>query len=176
MDLTTFHVDAPQGLRFSPFPYYAYLKHCTLREVTKMWKYTSTCDCNEFLLSLNLFDCNDTKKYINTLYAISNNIEKNYRIYKIKKRNGKYRTIYEPKPLLKHIQKQILANILNDRSISKYATAYHKGLSIKANALPHVKKDVILKLDIKDFFESISFMNVYNSCFQVEYFLQQFSF
>ena len=135
-----------------------------------MWKYIGTKECNDFLLSLNLFNCKDEKKYIKTLYSISNNLEKNYKIYKIKKRNGKYRTIYEPNSLLKHIQSQILVNILNNKSISKYAKAYHKGISLKDNAIPHINKDIILKLDIKDFFENICFVDIYNSCFPIEYF------
>ena len=135
-----------------------------------MWKYIGTKECNEFLLSLNLINCKDKKKYIKTIYSISNNIEKNYKIYKIKKRNGKYRTIYEPNLILKQIQKQILNNILNNKSISKYAKAYHKGIQLKDNAIPHINKEMILKLDIKDFFENISFLDIYNSCFPIEYF------
>lgn len=135
-----------------------------------MWKYIGTKECNEFLLSLNLFNYKDELKYIKTLYSMSNNLEKNYKIYKIKKRNGKYRTIYEPNSLLKHIQKQILENILNNKSISKYAKAYHKGISLKDNAIPHINKKIILKLDIKDFFENILFADIYNSCFPIEYF------
>ena len=135
-----------------------------------MWKYIGTKECNEFLLSLNLINCKDDKKYIKTIYSISNNIEKNYKIYKIKKRNGKYRTIYEPNSILKQIQKQILDNILNNKSISKYAKAYHKGIKLKDNAIPHINKEMILKLDIKDFFENISFLDIYNSCFPIEYF------
>ena len=135
-----------------------------------MWKYIGTKECNEFLLSLNLISWKDDKKYIKTIYSISNNIEKNYKIYKIKKRNGKYRTIYEPNLILKQIQKQILNNILNNKSISKYAKAYHKGIQLKDNAIPHINKEMILKLDIKDFFENISFLDIYNSCFPIEYF------
>ena len=135
-----------------------------------MWKYIGTKECNDFLLSLNLFNCKDEKTYLKTLYSISNNIENNYKVYKIKKHNGKYRTIHEPNTLLKHIQKQILVNILNNKSISEYAKAYHKGISLKDNALPHINKIIILKLDIKDFFENISFIDVYNCCFPIEYF------
>lgn len=135
-----------------------------------MWKYIGIKECNDFLLSLSLFNCKDEKKYIKTLYSISNNIENNYKVYKIKKHNGKYRTIYEPKELLKYIQTQILINILNNRSISKYAKAYHKGISLKDNALPHINKEIILKLDIKDFFDNISFIDIYNSCFPIVYF------
>ena len=135
-----------------------------------MWKYISIKECNEFLLSLNLLNCKDLKKYIKTIYSISNNIEKNYKIYKIKKRNGKYRTIYEPNSILKQIQKQILINILNNKSISKYAKAYHKGIQLKDNAIFHINKEMILKLDIENFFENISFLDIYNSCFPIEYF------
>ena len=135
-----------------------------------MWKYISIKECNEFLLSLNLINCKDLKKYIKTIYSISNNIEKNYKIYKIKKRNGKYRTIYEPNSILKQIQKQILVNILNNKSISKYAKAYHKGIQLKDNAIFHINKEMILKLDIENFFENISFLDIYNSCFPIEYF------
>ena len=135
-----------------------------------MWKYIGKKECNEFLLSLNLINCKDEKKYIKTIYSISNDIEKNYKIYKIKKRNGKYRTIYEPNSILKKIQKQILVNILNNKSISKYAKAYHKGIQLKDNAIPHINKEMILKLDIKDFFENISFLDIYNSCFPIGYF------
>ncbi len=135
-----------------------------------MWKYIGKKECNEFLLSLFLIDENDNKKYINKLYSISNNIDKNYRIYKILKRNGKYRTIYEPSKTLKHIQKQILKNVLEKRQISSYAKAYHKGVSLKDNALVHVNKKIILKLDIKSFFDNISFYQVYSSCFEIELF------
>ena len=131
---------------------------------------------NAIVLEQINFD-KDTKeglnKYIKTLYSISNNIEKNYKVYKLKKINGKYRTTYESNPLLKHIQKQILTNILNNKSISKYAKAYHKGINLKDNALPHINKDVILKLDIKNFFQNISFTDIYNSCFAIDCFPKQ---
>lgn len=119
----------------------------------------------EFLLSLNLINTKDENKYFKTLYSISNNIEKNYKIYKIKKHNGKYRTIYEPNSTLKHIQKQILVNILNKEKVSISARAYISGVNLKDNAILHTNKPVILKLDIKDFFESITFTNIYKTCF-----------
>lgn len=136
-----------------------------------MWKYISQEQCNEFLLSLNLIqeEISDKEK-LKKLYSISNKIEKNYKVFKIKKRNGKYRTIYEPNRTLKKMQQQILKNILNNKKISSYAKAYHKGISLKENALVHQKKEQILKLDIKDFFNNIHFLDVYQSCFSIEYF------
>ena len=81
-----------------------------------MWKYVGTKECNEFLLSLNLINCKNEKKYIKTIYSISNNIEKNYKIYKIKKRNGKYRTIYARKAML----------VKRNPDIKSYKTNYEK--------------------------------------------------
>ncbi len=121
---------------------------------------------NDFLLSLNLVNKKiSDKKKVRLLYTLSNRIERNYQIYKIKKHSEGYRTIYAPSPLLKKIQRNILTNILNTQEISTYAKAYHKGITLKDNALPHVNKLMILKLDIIDFFENISFYDVYKSCF-----------
>ena len=49
--------------------------------------------------------------------------------------------------------------------VSKYATAYQKGIRLVDNAKVHINKRIILKLDIKDFFPSINFNMVYNTCF-----------
>ena len=129
---------------------------------------------NEFLLSLNLVDRNlSDKEKIRRLYILSNNIEHYYKKYEIPKRNGGKRVIYEPNYDLKRIQKNILNNVLSGFNVSKYAMAYVEGRSVKDNVLPHVNKKVILKLDIKDFFNSISFMDIYNKVFLEEYFPKQ---
>ena len=79
-----------------------------------MWKYIDKSKTNEFLLSLDLIDNKlIDKDKIKKLYSISNNIEDNYKVFKIKKRNGKYRTIYEPTYNLKYLQKQIIIKYLN---------------------------------------------------------------
>lgn len=135
-----------------------------------MWKYTGVNECNEFLLSLDLFNCKDKRKCIKTLYTLANSQEKNYREFKIKKRNSTWRTIYEPGKMLKFVQRNILNNVLLERPISKYAKAYYPGLSLNDNAMMHVNKKMILKLDIKDFFDSISFMSIYKTCFPIEYY------
>ena len=128
-------------------------------------------ECNKFLLSLSLLNYNisDNAK-LKIIYSISNRVESNYQIFKIKKYNGSYRTIYSPKTTLKHLQKNILHNILNNKQISKYAKAYHQNISLKDNASPHTNQKVILKLDIIDFFENISFYDIYQTCFPEVYF------
>lgn len=116
-----------------------------------MWKYVTKKQCNDFLVSLFLIDNKSDNEYIKELYSISNNVENNYKVFKVRKRSGGYRTIYEPSETLKYIQRQILKNVLSERNVSKYAKAYVSGISLKENALPHVNKDIILKLDIKNF-------------------------
>lgn len=141
-----------------------------------MWKYIDKDMTNEFLLSLFSFKEQNNKKNLKLLYSISNNKEKNYRLFKIKKRNGKTRTIYEPNYMLKNLQKQILENVLNNKEISKYAKAYKKGISLLDNAKDHLNKKTILKLDIKDFFSNIKIPLIYDACFPIEYFPKQVGF
>ena len=141
-----------------------------------MWKYIDKNMINEFLLSLFSFEEKDCKKNLKLLYSISNDKEKNYRVFKIKKRNGKTRTIYEPNYMLKQLQRQILENILNNKEITKYATAYKKGINLSCNAKVHLNKKIILKLDIKDFFNNIKFPLIYDVCFPIEYFPKQVGF
>lgn len=125
-------------------------------------------EAEAFLLSLSLFKENlDTKKYIKRLYAISNRIEDNYFVYKIPKKTGGTRTIYAPNYTLKYIQKQILEKLLKERYISKYAKAYYIGATLKDNALNHINKPAILKLDIENFFENITFYLVYEEVFYI---------
>ena len=114
-----------------------------------------------FLSSLSCFKEED----ISLLYMISNHIYDNYRIIKLKKRNGKERVITAPKYHLKRVQRILLEHVLMGQSISSYAMAYRKGYSLKDNAKVHVGKHILLKLDIKDFFDNISFMDVYRTCF-----------
>ena len=53
-----------------------------------MWKYLSSDQEKDFLLSLHLIDGKNASEIIKKIYTISNNKEKNYHIYKIKKRTS----------------------------------------------------------------------------------------
>ena len=130
-----------------------------------MWKYLTNDKYNDFLLSLNLVNTTDIKMVKKILYNISNNIDANYDELIIRKKNGKPRFIHEPSSELKIIQKNILKNILEDMKLSRYSYAYKKGCSLKDNVIQHVNKNVVVKLDIKNFFDSITFDKVYKTCF-----------
>lgn len=96
------------------------------------------------------------------LYAMSNGSKSFYRTFYINKRNGKPREICEPLPDLKHVQHWILHELLENIHCSKYAKAYISGRSIKSNARFHRKQNVMISIDIKDFFPSIKLGRVLN--------------
>jgi retron-type reverse transcriptase len=75
-----------------------------------------------------------------------------------------------PDYMLMRIQRNILHHILDGYAVSGCATAYHKGAGVVSNARVHTGKNVVVKLDIKDFFGSISFPMVLKSAFPVRYF------
>lgn len=80
-----------------------------------------------------------------------------YRYFKIKKDNGKMRTISEPLPNLKDIQDWILKEILYKIKISRYAKAYIPNRSIRDHVRYHTNEKYVLTLDIENFFGSINF-------------------
>jgi hypothetical protein len=83
--------------------------------------------------------------------------KRSYIIRKIPKRNGEFRIISEPRPRLKIQQESILKWLMARRvAPSRYAHAFIKGRSIATNAKLHIDKRVIVKVDIKDFFGSIT--------------------
>ncbi len=78
-----------------------------------------------------------------------------YRNFTILKKNGKRRPLKEPLPSLKEIQCWILENILYTIPVSKYAKAYVKKRNLLDNVKYHKDKEIVITLDIKDFFPSI---------------------
>jgi len=95
------------------------------------------------------------------LLRVSNSCETFYRKFKIpKKRNG-FRTIVEPLPSLKEIQRWILDNILYSCPVSRFAKGFVKDRSTKENARFHRGQKMVLTVDIKDFFGSIKAGKIY---------------
>ena len=100
-----------------------------------------------------------------TLYAVSNNLNKHYRKAKLPKKNGGFRNLSVPDEVLKNIQKRISEVLLIHMPISRYAKAYRFGSSTLRNAKHHVGKQVVLKLDILHFFDSIRYSTVKDKVF-----------
>ena len=100
-----------------------------------------------------------------TLYAVSNNLGKHYHKAKLPKKSGGYRNLSVPDEILKSIQKQIAEVLLIHMPVSRYAKAYRFGSSTLRNAKHHVGKQVVLKLDILHFFDSIRYSTVKDKVF-----------
>jgi len=132
-----------------------------------LWKYFTKEHHKEFVLSLNLLGETNwpVGKQLACLYAVSNHIERHYTRTIIPKRDGTTRELLSPDPLLKKIQRNLLHNVLDELPLSPHATAYRKGGSILDNAYPHQGQPLVLKMDIHDFFGSITYLMVYRSAF-----------
>lgn len=84
-----------------------------------------------------------------------------YRRFKIPKKSGGFRTIEAPVQELKIRQLWIKENILDKVYISEYAKGFKKETSIYHNAIQHVNKELVINVDIEDFFPSITYRKVY---------------
>ncbi len=81
-----------------------------------------------------------------------------YRV--LAKRFGQVRLIEAPKPRLKAVQRRILKGILEQIPPHQAAHGFRRGGSIKSFAAPHTDKRVVLRIDLRDFFPSISLTRV----------------
>lgn len=119
------------------------------------------------------FDYIHVQKTFNINSNISSFLVENISTYKVKKKRKfnryrskyiqEYRTIYTVSKEVAFIQKWILKNILEKIPASEACHAFVKGRSLVTNALKHCSnadEGWLLRLDIKDFFESITFNHV----------------
>jgi retron-type reverse transcriptase len=70
-------------------------------------------------------------------------------------RRGKQRLIEQPRPRLKALQRRILAEVLDRIPAHPAAHGYCKGRSVRSYAEPHVGQQIVLRLDLRDFFPSL---------------------
>jgi RNA-directed DNA polymerase len=80
--------------------------------------------------------------------------------FKIAKKTGGERLISAPMPRMKAAQHWILDRILEKVPMHAAAHGFRRGRSIVTNATPHVGTDVVVNLDLQDFFPSISYRRV----------------
>ncbi len=83
-----------------------------------------------------------------------------YHRYEIPKKTGGTRGISAPKPSLAKAQRWVLDRVLSRLSPSEHAHGFVPGRSIVTNAAPHVGQGVVVNMDLKDFFPSLSFRRV----------------
>ncbi len=83
-----------------------------------------------------------------------------YQSWEIPKRDGGKRTITAPKRELKAAQRWVLANVVERLPVHGAAHGFVAGRSILTNALAHRGADVVVKVDVKDFFPSVTWRRV----------------
>jgi RNA-directed DNA polymerase len=79
-----------------------------------------------------------------------------YISFAIPKRSGGKRVIMAPKRRLKAIQRKLLELLVEKLPVSDCAHAFRRGRNIRTGAEPHVGKRAVLKLDLKDFFPTVT--------------------
>ncbi len=79
-------------------------------------------------------------------------IEISYQEFTIPKRGGGSRQITAPNPELKKMQRLILRRLLGKLKVHPNVTGFVPGHSIVTNAQTHVGTDLVIRMDIKNFF------------------------
>jgi RNA-directed DNA polymerase len=97
-------------------------------------------------------------KYLRSIIARAHD---GYTPFTIRKRSGGQRLIAAPEPQLLAVQRWIARQVLLNRQVHPASTAYARGASPLACAKRHIGARWLVKLDIHDFFESISERRVY---------------
>lgn len=121
------------------------------------WNVPAICTKGELAALLNMSDA-ELNWFANAWEQQRKCSEERLRHYKylwVKKRDGSARLIEAPKQRLKMIQRFVLERILNEIPPHPAVHGFRRGRSIKTFSLVHVGKEVVLKVDLKDFFPSV---------------------
>ncbi len=83
-----------------------------------------------------------------------------YLAYAIPKRSGGMRVIHAPKRRLKRALRALNTALVAKLPVSEHAHGFVTGRSVATGAAPHVGKRILLRLDLQDFFPSVTSMRV----------------
>jgi RNA-directed DNA polymerase len=78
-----------------------------------------------------------------------------YRCRWVPKARGGHRLLEAPKPRLKRIQRWLLDHVLAPIPVASTTHGFVPGRSVRSFALPHVGRQVVVRLDLEDFFASV---------------------
>ncbi len=81
---------------------------------------------------------------------------RNYRYEWVTKRSGSLRLLEAPKPRLKQLQRRVVDAILAPIPPHDAAHGFRAGRSVSTFVEPHVGRPIVLKMDLKDFFATIT--------------------
>ena len=94
------------------------------------------------------------------LHLFLSNKRKAYSTFKLPKKKGGFRLINAPSKNMKLLQRWILDNILYKLNAGEYAHGFIPNKSIVTNASVHIGQELVLGIDLKDFFPSITLKRV----------------
>jgi retron-type reverse transcriptase len=83
-----------------------------------------------------------------------------YQRFQIPKKSGGLRQISAPMPRLKRAQEWVLRHLLEKIPLRDVAHGFRRGRSIVSNAAPHVAADVVVNLDLQDFFPTVTYRRI----------------
>ncbi|WP_435011630.1 reverse transcriptase family protein [Tundrisphaera lichenicola] len=83
-----------------------------------------------------------------------------YRRFTIPKRDGSERAIWAPMPKLKEAQRWILRNVVEKLIVHGSVHGFLPGRSTFTNASAHPDSDLVVKVDLKDFFPTVTLPRV----------------
>ncbi|MBP2663212.1 MAG: hypothetical protein H6Q71_1160 [Firmicutes bacterium] len=95
-------------------------------------------------------------------FTLCHSIIKFYLEVDIPKKSGGTRKLACPSKKVKVVQAWILRNILEKVEANIASTAFKKGSTVIQNVKPHVDNRYLLCMDIKDFFDNITFYDVFH--------------
>jgi hypothetical protein len=81
---------------------------------------------------------------------------RHYRYHWTPKASGPLRLIEAPKPRLKHLQRRLLDEILTQIPPHDAAHGFRTSRSITTFVAPHAGQTIVLKMDLRDYFVSIT--------------------
>ncbi len=93
-------------------------------------------------------------------YARAASEKSHYHCFTIAKKSGGRRQISAPMPRLKTAQSWIDNHILAKLPVHEAANGFVHSRSIVTNALPHVGRAVVINVDLKDFFPTVTYPRV----------------
>lgn len=83
-----------------------------------------------------------------------------YTVKEIDKSSGGKRLLMVPLPQLKAVQRALLEKLVSKLPVHDAAHGFRKGRDVLSGASVHVGKDVLVSLDVRDFFPSFTFRRV----------------
>jgi RNA-directed DNA polymerase len=96
------------------------------------------------------------------LDLVLNRLSRFYRPKRVSKKDGTFRTLFIPEGRLKEIQRGVKRVIFANLNWPSSVQGGIKGRSVRSNAAHHVRKPLVIAMDVKNFFPSVTPRKVFS--------------